>query len=96
MPPPSPRPGPRRTARRVAGDLVARHRDDTVATLRQHGSVQASSPASTATPRRPVAQIVAIWSRFPLRLLDGDHARVLGEPQERRGLDVRPVRDGTL
>ena len=59
------------------------------------GSVQASSPARTAKSRGRSRQIHGDLVEVPGGFLDRDDPRMLGEPQERVGVDVRagPRRD---
>ena len=89
------RPGRRAQRDQLARDLVGRDRHDAVAAHRQ----DRQRPGVVAGEDRDVARALAADAGDLLEvaagLLDRDDARVLGQPQERVGVDVRarPRRD---
>ena len=74
--------------RHLARDLVARHGHDAVAAHREDRERRGVVAGQDGDVARPVAADHRDLLDVAARLLDRDHARVLGEPQERVGLDV--------
>ena len=72
----------------LARDLVRRDRDDAVAAHREDRQGPGVVAGEDRDVARPVAADPGDLLEVAARLLDRDDARVLGEPQERVGIDV--------